>query len=51
MNDFLDHLANIQYQKMHEDVKIEEVENVKLKDLDSTDEIDIDFIIDLCGDK
>ena len=52
MNDFLDHLANDQYQKMHEvkkveDVQVEDAENIKLKDMDSTDEINIDYIIDL----
>lgn len=49
MNDFLDNLANHQYQKMHDEV--EECENTKLKHMDSTFEIEIDYIIDLtCED-
>tara|TARA_Y100000992_G_C21075791_1_gene400879 strand:- start:291 stop:452 length:162 start_codon:yes stop_codon:yes gene_type:complete len=47
MNDFLDNLANHQYQKMHDEVEVEECENTKLKDMDSTFEIEIDYIIDL----
>lgn len=51
MNDFLDNLANHQYQKIHDKVEVEECKNMKLKDMDSTSEIDIDFIVDLCDDK
>jgi hypothetical protein len=51
MNDFLDNLANHQYQKMHDEVEVEKCENIKLKDMDSTFEIDIDYIIDLTCDE
>ena len=51
MNDFLDHIANHQYQKMHDRVEVKECENTKLKDKDSAFEIDIDYIIDLTEDE
>ena len=51
MNDFLDHIANRQYQKMHDRVEVEECKNTKLKDKDSAFEIDIDYIIDLTEDE
>ena len=52
MNDFLDNLANHQYDKMIkrneiEDVEVEDDEKIKLKDMDSTAEINIDYVIDL----
>ena len=50
MNDFLDHIANHHYQKMHDRVEVEECKNTKLKDEDSAFEIDIDYIIDLTKD-
>ena len=51
MNDFLDHIANHQYQKMHDRVEVKECKNTKLKDMDSTCEIEIDHIIDLTEDE
>ena len=51
MNDFLDHIANHQYQKMHDRVVVKECKNTKLKDKDSTFEIDIHYIIDLTEDE
>ena len=51
MNDFLDNLANHQYQKMGDRVEIKVCKNTKLKDMDSTFEIDIDYIIDLTEDE
>ena len=52
MNDFLDNLANHQYDKMIKKIEVEDVEvedkpKVKLKDMDSTAEINIDYVIDL----
>jgi len=43
MNDFLDNLANHQYQKMCDRVEIKVCKNTKL--------IDIDYIIDLTEDE
>ena len=48
---FLDHIANHQYQKMHDRVEVKECKNTKLKDKDSTFEIDIDYIIDWIEDE
>ena len=36
---------------MHDRVEVKECENTKLKDKDSTFEIDIDYIIDLTEDE
>ena len=52
MNDFLDNLANHQYEKMINRIEIEDVEveddpKVKIKDMDSAAEINIDYVIDL----
>ena len=50
MNDFLDNLANHQYEKMIkkiEDVEVEDDPKVKIKDMDSAAEINIDYVIDL----
>jgi len=52
MNDFLDNLANHQYEKMVKKIEIEDVEveddpKVKIKDMDSAAEINIDYVIDL----
>tara|TARA_Y100000004_G_scaffold182880_1_gene230057 strand:+ start:318 stop:485 length:168 start_codon:yes stop_codon:yes gene_type:complete len=52
MNDFLDNLANRQYDKMIKrieigDIEVEDDPKVKLKDMDSDFEVDIDFTIDL----
>lgn len=52
MNDFLDNLANRQYDKMIKRIEIEDIEveddpKVKLRDMDSDFEVDIDFTIDL----
>ena len=51
MNDFLDHIANHQYQKMRDKVEVKKCKNTKLKDMDSAFEIDIDYIIDLTEDE
>lgn len=50
MNDFLDHIANHHYKKIHDRVEVKECKNTKLKDKDSAFEIDIDYIIDLTKD-
>ena len=47
MNDFLDNLANHQYQKMLEKIEVESGDKLKLKDMDSSIEIDIDYVIDV----
>ena len=51
MNDFLDHIANHQYQKMCDRIDLKECKNTKLKDMDSAFEIDIDYIVDLTEDE